>query len=228
MSGHGGHGSKVGVHHAILVQLAQVFNGLKVGGRLHVGGDGAILHEVVLFKADAKSAEQVVPLHVLRHGHDDAHGVLLAVAIGIVVGESVEHVVEAVQIGGHFKAQVFQPVHTHIQVRGIIGASAEHEIGVSINLIGRSLRQNVANFREDVGAILRQQVVQRHNHAFLDKLLHVRNVVHAEQVRQFARGNHGVELGFLVAGSRLDHVEPHAGRLFNGIQHRVVGIGGRS
>ena len=224
VGGHGGHGGELGIHHAVLIQLAQVVDRVEVPGVLHVGGDGAVLEQGVRAIGDAVRAEDGLPLGRLGHGQHQTDGVVLAVAVRILIGEGVQHVVELVQVGGNLHAQLLQPVRADGVVIDITTLSRDDHIGGAVDAVGGRLGQVFAGVGEDVLAVLGQQVVQRLQHALGDEFLRV-GQVSGKHVGQVARGDQGVELGGEVAGGALDGLHAHADSLLDLLKHQVVLVG---
>ena len=116
---HSRNGQPVRFYQAVVNQPADVFDGFQVIRVLGIDGNCAVFqHNIVLVGRNAVCAEDRIKGPGVRVG-GQAKGILFSISIRVVVGERVIHVVQLVQIGGHFHPQVFQPVDADIQVIGI-------------------------------------------------------------------------------------------------------------
>ena len=120
-----GGGQGVVVHDLVVHKLLAPFQagqhtGLQQGiGHLAVADDDVIAQRGVEAAHDGIEQEDAAVAGLLG---GQAQGVLHAVAIGVIVGEGMSHVVQILHGLGHFQAQLVQPVLTHGHVQLALGA----------------------------------------------------------------------------------------------------------
>ena len=167
---------------------------------LDEGGHGAVLEQdlaVPVAHADAERGEDVLEAGGVGHARRQADGVLHAVAVRIVVGERVEHVIEAVEVGRHLHAHVRQPVLADGEVLEVGARLGDERVDMAV-LVGHRHVELVAAVGQDVRAVLLEQRRHVEQAARVAQLKQRVGVEHAVDVRLGAGGDHRVELGAVV------------------------------
>ena len=224
-----------GIDQAFAEALVHEAQGLSIGlghrGDLHL----AVADDAGIALSDLGEGGHDQAVHhvraLIKRPRDFVVGV--AVAVGVLLLEGDQHVVELVQRGGHFHIDIFQPGAVDVGAHAVGGKIAvlvnageyiERAVGANAGVpdVGIALIQ-----RHHIRRILfhRGDQIQKHAvNAQRIRLIRIagQSVGAQDDVRQLVRVHHDLEFFLRGILNQIDPLEFHIA-LFGNLLHRVVG-----
>ena len=207
---------------AVVVDLLKELEGLKTG-IADVGADElSILDDPVAV---------VAAVHVLDEGlalktETPAIGVVFAVAIGIILGERADDFLELVEVGGHFKAQVLQPVGAdvaHMVDDAGLGAGVDDSVFAAV--VQAPCLNRLGGQFTVVRSVLVDQIAKLKDEALGGPLLNVFGLELHDDVRAGSGSEPEVVVGVGIPASARYILHAHGGVFVDPAGRPVVLIG---
>ena len=176
------HDRELGIDEPLLVQTPFILDYVEISGIeqpvyqlsvYHLPGRSAAVARVDPVSGGYDSVQIATPAGLATGNDRDtvrAEGVFASILIGVVVGKCAQYGVQLIEIGGNRHAEIAQPISTYQQ--GMLREPTIEARGYGIDLT--VIQWLVPLFvvgprRQDVLAILRKQIVQRHEHGIFPR-----------------------------------------------------------